>query len=174
MRGCETDSLDPRRGDCTKQISETGLIVKVSAVGVNILAKKGNLLNAIRLQRLGIGNDILHRTGFFPAAHIRNNAVRAEVVATNRYRKPCRPLRLALAWQISGKIRGFRKNLHLMLKERLLDKAREACKIESSEHHVYMGKLFDELFPIALADAAADNDNALFHRSILAQGNIFK
>ena len=172
----EAQALDARGVERIEHGREAGRAVQVAAVGVHVLAQKGDLLHAGGHIALRLGYDILERARLLSAAYVGHDAVRAEVVATLRDGEPSGPRVLARRRQLRGKRRAGVEHLHVMapLVERLFQQSRKRAQVVRAEHHVQVRQLIDELLPVALPDAAAHGHDALGQRGAGAQRSVLE
>ena len=91
--------VDAGVGDRAQHLGEALLSVEVATVAVHVLAEQRDL--DVRRRPRGCRTsayDLLDGSRPLPAAHVRNDAVRAEVVAADGDGNPGVPRVLALAW----------------------------------------------------------------------------
>ena len=102
VAGGEPQALDARLVERVQHLGEARRAVQVAPVGVHVLPQQRDLLHAGGHIALGLGHDVLQRPRLLASAHIRNDAVRAEVVAADGDGQPCRPFVLARRRQLGG------------------------------------------------------------------------
>ena len=166
MRGHETDALDADFVELCKQLRKAQLALHVKTVGIDVLAQQHDLLDAFFLELACLLDDPGGRAGALPAAHIRHDAVRAEVVAAVHDRD-VGVIRAAAAH------RQILRNAALVLLnhldhaaavlDRLQHQLRKAVQVVRTERHVHKRILPENLLAHALLlhHAAADGDHHL-------------
>ena len=93
------------------KIGKIGTVLKIKAIGIDVLPQKGNFLISFRCQSFHFCTDILYGAAGFSAADIRNYTVRAELVAPLHNRHPGKDI--ALAGSLQSRIVSYSGRLHL-------------------------------------------------------------
>ena len=107
VRARVADPLDPvDRVDASEQLGEAGLALprQVAPVGVDVLAQQGDLADAVRGERLDLGDQLDRVTALLAPAGRGHDAVRAAAVAALRDLQPGLELALALHRQVAGEV----------------------------------------------------------------------
>ena len=164
VRGGEADPLDAGLAHLAQQLREPRLAVDVAAVGVDVLAQQRDLAHAVRHEPLALADDRLHGAALLAAADIRDDTVRAEVVAAGHDRHPGVEFLGSAAREVAGEpatlLLGVDLDLLSVVGEGLLQERRQAGERARAEDDVGGGDVGADLLAIALRDAAADGDHA--------------
>ena len=166
MRRGKEDALNTRVAHGAQQIGKARLAKEIATVGVNILTQQRNLAHALAHQTRHLVNDLLEGTALLATAHVRHDAVGAEVVAARHDRHPCMILRLAMPRHTHsiGILVLVRADMTLAIQERLGDKLRHMRNRVSAKNDVDVVDVGKQALAIALGDAAAHGDHALARR----------
>ena len=158
----KANALNPRRADGVENVSKARLPVQITPVRVHVLAKQGDFFDTGQYIPARFVRNILEWPRFLASAHVRNNAVRAEVIAPDGDRQPSSPLMLSVDRKACRKVERFVQDLNVMpaLFKSFLHQAWKRGKIMSAEHDVKMWQLFRELFSVTLPDTTADGYHA--------------
>ena len=174
MRRGEANALHARRRHGSQHIGEARLAVQIAAIGIHVLAQQRNFLHAVVDKGLRFRRNIFDGARLFATAHVRNDAIGAEIIATRGNRQPCGPRMHAFARQVGGEF--FARLIYLGLMafadKHRFNEARQTINILRAEYHVNMGQLFHELRAVALADAAANAHDALVELTALRKWNV--
>src|SRR5918994_6539555 len=101
MRAREADPLDAVDAvHCTQQLGEVA--AEVTAIRVDVLAEERDLLDALGREPGDLGEDLARAAADLPAAHLRDDAVRADGVAAHRDLHPGLEAPLAVERQLGG------------------------------------------------------------------------
>ena len=170
--GIEIEQSDPRdRGllaDGADQLGEHVLAVEVQTVARGVLRDEVQLLDADRLQLLGLADDVLDGAGAHFAADEGNGAVGATVVTALgdlQVRGVLRRGEDALAAErgafliLEGGV--FFASCHR------LDRLGDLVVGAGAEHGVHLGHFSEDLLAVALGEAAAGDD--ALERAVLFQ-----
>ncbi len=102
VRSREPDPVDSCVCDGVQYLGEAFLAVEVATVAVDVLTKERDLTYPVRHQAPHLSLDLCDGPRHLTSAHIGNDAVRAEVVASNGDGNPCVPWVLPLRGQVAG------------------------------------------------------------------------
>ena len=166
MGGHKADSLNPHLVQRRKKLCKAQFAFNVKPVGVDVLPKQHDFLHAVRLQFARFLDDACRRAGAFPAAHIRNDAIRAEVVAAvhdgdvsviraaTAHRQIFRNAALVILNHLDHAAAGLHRLEHQL---------RKTIQIMRAEGQIHKRILLENLFahPRLLHHAAANADHQL-------------
>ena len=156
------------RAQQVEQIGKVHLFFQTLAVAVDVLSQQCDLLIACLHKTAELGKDITGLAALFAAAHIRHDAVGAEVVAAVHDGQPCAELALTPDGDILHDDRAL-GGLHqhtLMLLQLLGNELRQGVDAVHAEHKVHIGialaQLFHHVLLVGHASAQADDQARLF------------
>ena len=163
VRGHEAHAADARHlVDHLEEVRKVRELV-VLAVGVDVLAEQSDFLIAVLHGLLDLADDVLGQAAALAAAHVRHDAVGAEVVAAVHDRHPGREAARARDGHV---IRQFRlAELHVddvaVLRLDLLHDMRELVDLVGAEHEIDVRRTLDERIALFLRHAARDAEDQL-------------
>ena len=163
MRRHEAHAADARHFiDHLQKIREIRELV-VLAIGVDILAEQRDFLIAVLHGFLDLAHDVLRQTAALAAAHVRHDAVRAEVVAAVHDRHPGREAARTCDRHIVRQFRLAELDIDdvAALRLDLLHDACELVDLVGAEHEVDVRRALDERIALLLRHAARDAENQL-------------
>ena len=163
MRRREADALDAGLPHRTQQLSEARLTMDVATIRVDVLSEERYLTHPAAHKTSYFIDDGVERTALLASAYIRNDAVRAEVIAARHDGHP----RVERLLSMPGKRCSCRQvalrrvDMALVILESLsqeLAHMRDGLRAEDDVDVVDMRK---EALAIALSNAAANRDHTL-------------
>ena len=141
------------------QVGEARLSVEVATVGVDVLPEQRDLADALAHEPLALGDDALEHAALLAAAHVRDDAVGAEVVAADHDGHPCVEGLRAMARQVGREpaalLDGVDRDRGPVAGDRVLEQARQLGQGARAEHDVDVGDVLAQGLAVALGDAAA-------------------
>ena len=159
----EADALDAGLPDGAQQLGEARLPVDVAAIGVYVLPQERDLAHAVGHELLALGHDGLERAALLASADVRDDAVRAEVVAALHDGHPGVKALRASAGKVGGEAAALLAGVHLddgaVVGKRLGEKLGQARERRGAEDDVRRGDVLADLLAVALRDAAADGND---------------
>ena len=163
VRGHEAHAADARHlVDHLQEVRKVRELV-VLAVGVDVLAEQRDFLIAVLHGLLDLADDVLGQAAALTAAHIRHDAVSAEVVAAVHDWHPSREAARACDGYVVRQLRLA--ELHVddvtVLRLDLLHDVRELVDLVGAEHEVDVRRALDECIALFLRHAARDAEDQL-------------
>lgn len=158
MRGSEEDALDPGLADGAQKLGEARGTKAVTSVGVNILTKQRDLAHSGSNKSGDLVDDLFKRTALLASAHIWNDTVRAEVVASGHDRYPG----MIAGSTMPGHIRSDpgipldATHATATALEHVGDEIADVRDGIGAEDDVDVVKILKQTLTVALRDAAAD------------------
>ena len=144
-----------------QQLSESVLVAKILAVGINVLSQQSKFFITILHRCLNLGNNIIDATAALASAYIRHDAVGAEIIAAIHNRNP--GSKRALAYHMTFKLTLMNSqigiNRSLALCQKFQQQTFEIVNISSTQQQIYLRMLFAQLFAILLCHATGHTDN---------------
>lgn len=164
VRGHEAHAADARHlVDHLEEICKVCELV-VLAVGVDILAEQRDFLIAVLHGLLNLMHDVLRQAAALAAAHIRHDAISAEIVAAVHDWHPSREAARACDGYVVRQLRLA--ELHVddvtVLRLDLLHDVRELVDLVGAEHEVDVRRALDERIALFLRHAARDAEDQLW------------
>ena len=170
MRAREANALDARLPHRAKKLGKAWRAVTLTTEGVNVLAEKAHLANAVLMKPADLIDDVLEGTVALAATNVGHDAVAAEVVASRHDGDPCVPGVLAPAGKVRGKtgivLARIGEDALLGTVERLENELGKTGDGSSAKHHVNVSHVLSDVGAVALGYAATDADDPAAMRGL--------
>ncbi len=163
MRGRKEDALHARIANGAQQVGKARLPKQIAAIRVNVLAQQRDLAHALAHQTGHLVDNLLEGAALFAAAHIRHDAIGAEIIAARHDGHPGVILGLTMPRHAHGirVLMFIGADMTLAIQECLGNELSHVCNGMRTENDVDIIDVGKQSLTVALGDTTADGNHAL-------------